>query len=253
LNMRPLATANYNLSQVSREMLDFAQGQEYFKAALKLDRSAVAAYRSISGRSPNRLVADETLSSAEICNYSGERRYPSYAMGLSNVPLMVISAVALLLSAAFYLINIYFRQRAYRCRKCNIILCPACEKYSAWGHMCAQCYGSLVKLDELDARERVSRIFAIHERQTRRRNIMRILSFTVPGAAQIYAGRILQGFLFMLPFLFFIFVSIAIDSSAYGYPQISNMLYKSAAAFIAAALYIVFNVITGQRISKGWL
>lgn len=253
LNIKPLASANYNLSQVYREMLDFPRGQEYFKAALNLDRDAVSTYSSISGRTPNRLVADESLSTAEICNYPGQRRYPRLSFGLSNVPLFLVSALALLLSAAFYVISSQFKQKAYRCRKCSIILCPSCEKYSAWGHMCAQCYGSLVKLDELDSKERVSRIFAIQDRQTRRKSVMRVLSFIVPGAAQIYAGRIIQGFLFLLPFLFFVFVAAAIDSPVYGQSQISNMFYKYTSAGIAAVLYIIITIITGQRISKGWL
>jgi len=61
LTIRPLASAYYNLSQVSREGLDFEKGNEYFSKALSIDRNAVARYRAISGRNPNRIVADETI------------------------------------------------------------------------------------------------------------------------------------------------------------------------------------------------
>ncbi|MDP2157493.1 MAG: hypothetical protein Q8K68_07285, partial [Nitrospirota bacterium] len=58
ITIRPLASAYYNLSQVSREGLDFEKGNDYFSKALAIDRDAVTGYRAISGRNPNRIVAD---------------------------------------------------------------------------------------------------------------------------------------------------------------------------------------------------
>ena len=62
VEIRPLASAYYNLSQISREMLDYSKGNDYFKRALEIDRDAVSSYRLKYSRNPNRIVVDETLS-----------------------------------------------------------------------------------------------------------------------------------------------------------------------------------------------
>ncbi|MDH4233045.1 MAG: tetratricopeptide repeat protein, partial [Nitrospirota bacterium] len=64
-DISPLASAYYNLSQISRLMLDYTKGNEYFNRALAIDRNAVEDYRSIYSRNPNRVVVDETLSYAD--------------------------------------------------------------------------------------------------------------------------------------------------------------------------------------------
>jgi hypothetical protein len=45
LEIKPLASAYYNLSQLYRESLDFTKGNEYFKLALETNRDAVSDYR----------------------------------------------------------------------------------------------------------------------------------------------------------------------------------------------------------------
>ena len=63
-------------------------------------------------------------------------------------------------------------------------------------------------MDELEAKERVSKLLSIYEHQKKRRNIMKIFSFLMPGVSQIYAGKILVGVLFLWPFLFFLFIPV---------------------------------------------
>jgi len=127
LRIKPLVSAYYNLSQVSREMLDFGKGEEYFRSALALDRSAVAGYRAISGRKPNRFVVDETLKPSEFWDYALARNDSPSSLGVAAVPPFAVSLAALLLGVVFYLMNSRVRQRAYRCRKCYKILCEKCE------------------------------------------------------------------------------------------------------------------------------
>ncbi len=66
--------------------------------------------------------------------------------------------------------------------------------------MCQTCYASFIKLDELEAKERVAKLLSIYEHQKKRRNIMKIFSFLIPGAAQLYAGKICRGIFFPLAF-----------------------------------------------------
>lgn len=252
IGIRPLSSAYYNLSQVSREMLDFPKGDEYFAAALSINRTAVAEYRSISGRTPNRIVADETLSRKEFRRYIRERFTSVFTFGMSLLPLSTISALALGLIVVFYLLNSRLRQKAYRCRKCGAILCDKCEKGIMWGQMCPQCFSSLVKLDEMDARERVARILAIYEQQRKRRARIRLLSFTLPGVSFIFGGRVLSGFLFLWPFLFLALLPVTNRVCVPDSNLVSHGFFSWSALFGAAVIFIVSNIITRKRLVRGW-
>ena len=252
LEVRPLAAAYYNMSQVAREQLDFNKGNEYYKSALGLDRDAVALYSMESARSPNRFVADETLPGSALWQYIRDRDGKISTFGLSSLPVMFLPFAALLLFGAFYLLNTLLEERAYRCRKCSAVLCVKCEKSVSWGQMCPQCYASLIKLDELDVKERVSRLLVIYDHGRKRRNMMKILSFTVPGLSQIFAGRIISGFAFLWPFLFFVSVPLTQSFFSPASPQ-GYHFFSWLAAVIAAGLWTAAQFVTRERISKGWL
>ncbi len=253
VGIRPLASAYYNLSQVYREMLDFPKGEEYFAAALSINRTAVADYRSISGRTPNRIVADETLSRQEFWRYMRERFTSVFTFGMSLLPLSVLPVLALGLLAAFYLLTTQLRQKAYRCRKCGAILCVKCEKHITWGQMCPQCFSSLVRLDEMDARERVARILAIYEQQQKRRDRVRILSFVLPGVSFIFGGRVLTGILFLWPFLFLVLVPLTNWICVPDSNLVSHGFFSWLALCGAAVVFVASNIITRKRMVRGWL
>jgi tetratricopeptide (TPR) repeat protein len=253
LRMKPLVSAYYNLSQVSREMLDFTKGEEYFRSALTLDRTAVAGYRAISGRKPNRFVADETLKPSEFWDYALSGNVSPSSLGVAAVPPLAVSLAALLLGVVFYLMNSRVRARAYRCRKCYKILCEKCEKRIVWGRMCPECYGSLVRLEEMDVRDRVARLLSIYGQQTRRRNFLKVLSFVMPGLAEVYAGRVFIGLLFLWSFLFLFLFPVMVFLFVPDSHLVSHSFIKWAALFLAVLLYVVFLAITRKRIAKGWL
>lgn len=252
LTIRPLASAYYNLSQVSREGLDFEKGNEYFHKALEVDRDAVARYRAISGRNPNRIVADETVAPSTLWDLAWKTPGKTSTFNLSVLPGWAISLSALLLIVAFYIMNRYAGNKAYRCRRCNEIFCPRCEKHIMWGQMCPQCFRSLIKLDEIEVKERVAQLLSIYEHQKRRRDIMKLLSFIIPGSSQVYAGKILYGFIFIWPFMFFVLLPLTtsfMPPDARGTHWVVNL----ASLLIAAIVLIISNIFTRQRISRGWL
>jgi hypothetical protein len=253
LEIKPLASAYYNLSQISRESLDFRKGDEYFKQALAINRDAVAGYRSIYSRNPNRFVVDETLPFSELWALALRSVGDAPALGASVLPPAFLSGAALLLLMLNFLLNTVIRERAYRCKRCSTILCPRCEYRLTWGSMCQACYASIVKLDELEVKERVSRLLSIYEHQKRRRNIMKALSFVMPGVPQIYAGRILPGLLFLWPFLFFLILPFTNQVFTGGGIFFSHSFFTWSAIFFAGLIYIISNIITIQRIAKGWL
>jgi len=252
ITIRPLASAFYNLSQVSREGLDFEKGNEYFIKALEIDRDAVIGYRAISGRNTNRIVADESISLPSLWNLAWKTPGKAATLSLSVLPGWTISVAALFLMIAFYMMNKHAGNKAYRCRRCNKIFCPHCEKHIMWGQMCPQCFRSLIKLDESEVKERVAQLLSIYEHQKRRREIMKLLSFIIPGSSQVYAGKILYGFFFMWPFLFFILLPLTtsfMSPDARGTHWVVNL----ASLLIATIYLVISNIFTRQRISKGWL
>ena len=251
--IKPLASEYYNLSQISREMLDFTKGDEYFRSALALDRVAVAEYRAVAGRNPNRIAVDETLTFSDLWDYVRARPGEISLFGMTAFSPLVLSLLSFLLLASFFVLDRSLRQRAYRCRKCNTILCALCEKRLMWGQMCPSCYGSLIKLDELDVRERVARLLSIYELQRKRRDTMKILSFILPGSSQIYAGKVLYGFVFLWPFLFFLSIPLVNSLFVTESTFFSHDFLNYSALFIAAIVYGFSNLITRRRIARGWL
>ena len=251
--MRPSATALYNLSQVYRETLDFGKGEEYFLAAQRLDTNAVSQFRAIFSRKPNRFVIDEDLPEPALWNHARTKTYRISTMGLSLLPPWAMPAVAVLMGILFLGMNDRIKNRAYRCTRCGKIMCSKCEKHILWGHMCPQCFKSLVKLDELDARERIARILNVYEHKKTQRDIIKIITLFLPGSGFIYAGNIMRGILFLWPFLFFLLIPLANSLFVIGMPNFSHLWLNLVSLVLMVVVYGLANIITRRRIVKGWL
>jgi tetratricopeptide (TPR) repeat protein len=251
--IRPSAATFYNLSQVHRETLDFDKGEEFFLEAQKLDRDAVSQFRSTFGRKPNRFVIDEILPGSMLWDHAGTKTYSISTMGLSLLPPFAMPAVVVLMGILFYAMNTRIKNRAYRCTRCGRIMCNKCEKHILWGHMCPQCFKSLVKLDELDARERIARILNVYEYKKKQRDIIKFLTFVLPGSGFIYAGNILRGMLFLWPFLFFLLIPAVNALFIIGMLNFSHLWLNILSLFLMGVVYVLANIITRRRVAKGWL
>lgn len=243
ISIRPLPSALYNLSQVHRESFDFAKGDEYFLEAARLDNEAVSRFAAVASRNPNRFVADETLPAAAL-----------WRSALASGPWTAAPAVqGLALIVSFSFLDRRLRLRSRRCRRCGSVYCGRCSRTFAWGQMCPQCLRFFVRLEELDARERIARLVSVHQDQARRRRIIRTLSLLAPGTGQIYAGKVLAGFLFLWPFLFAL-VLLTMNYSPL--PRIApfgqTWVLAISATFLGTAyLLSVLHVRQGMR--RGWL
>jgi tetratricopeptide (TPR) repeat protein len=252
-DLKPLPSALYNLSQAYRETLDFNRGEENFLAAQALNREAVSQYRAIVGRNPNRIVIDETLSFPALLRHARNRVVRSSSFGLSVLPPLFIPVVALIMLIFFIISDRSFRSWAYRCTRCGKILCSRCEKHILWGHMCLQCYRSMVKIEELDSRERIARLLAVYEHRQKRRSVIKFFSFLLPGVPQIYAGKVLQGFLFLWPFIFFIFIPVFDSFFSMEMSGFSHVWLNILSLIFLTITYVLSNILTRRRIAKGWL
>jgi pentatricopeptide repeat protein len=251
--LKPLPSALYNLSQAYRETLDFDKGDEYFLSAQALNRKAVSQFRAIAGRNPNRLVVDETLSFFELLKYTQRKTVRSSSFGLSVLPPLVIPVIAFLMAVFFFISDRRVKGWAYRCKRCGKILCSKCEKHILWGHMCLQCYRSLVKIDELDAKERVARLLRVYEHRKKKRSVIKIISFLLPGLAQIYAGNVLQGLFFLWPFLLFLFIPVMNTVFTMEMSGFSHFWIDLLSLILLFIVYALSNIVTRRRIAKGWL
>lgn len=248
IGITPLPSAYYNLSQIHREMLDFTKGEEYFLNAAKLNPEAVSRYAAISGVNPNRFVVDEPLPDSVIWEYT---------MGRGNSPLSGLqflgSFIALLMIAGFYFLDKKVRYRAQRCKRCGAVFCSRCSRIITWGEMCPRCFGSLIKIDEVDSRERIAILLSIYQSQMKRRNRAKLFSYLVPGAGQIYSGKLLAGLLFLWPFLFagtLIVMDYSPPAGIFPFTHVwitPLMLVCVGLAYLGSVLHI------RRRIQKGWL
>jgi tetratricopeptide (TPR) repeat protein len=253
IQIRPLVTAHYNMSQVLRRKLDMLKGEEYFLLAQKMNPDAITGFQAIFGQNPNRLVIDEVMPFSALWKYSFEKATTTSSFGLSIVPPVLMPVLAFFIGGLFYMLNKRIRPRAYRCKKCSTILCNKCVRRVLWGNMCLRCYRSLIKLDELDARERITRLQTVYGYQMRRRNILNLLSFLLPGAAYIYAGYVLKGFFILWPFLFLLLVFVISSIFVVGMPYFPHLWLNWGILFLAVAFYLVSNFIAQRRLAKGWL
>lgn len=251
LEIQPLVTAYYNLSQLSREKLDFAKGEEYFIEATRLNREAVSSFAANSKRNPNRFVMDETLPLSLLWKYADSKSQKLIKVSLLNSALTALIAIALLI--LFYIIDARLKYRAYRCKRCNTILCGKCGKEMLWGQMCAQCYKSLVKFDGIDSRARVTRLLEVQELQAKKRNMIRMLSFTLPGIAHIYAGKILTGSLFLWPFLFLLILILLNPFFHAGLSLFSHSWLTIPALLLMVVLFFISGIVIRRRLNRGWL
>lgn len=245
--IKPLPSAYYNLSQVLRGTLDFVKGDEYFLAAAKLDPEAVSRFTSLSSSNPNRFVVDEPLPMSALWEYA---RGKSGSPGLRS---LAAFGVAILLIPAFYILSRRMEDHAYRCKRCGEVYCSNCSKSRTWGGMCPQCYKFFVRVEELDSRERIARLSSLYQRQTRRRRTIRLLSYAIPGAGQIYAGRILSGVLFLWPFLFS-FALLALGRFPFSGLSPFNQSWLELLAVISTVLVYALSIFNMRKgIQKGWL
>ncbi|MGE5894614.1 MAG: tetratricopeptide repeat protein [bacterium] len=250
LKIRPLASANYNMSQVSREMLDFEAGDRYFDEAKRIDSDAVAGYRQGSSAEPNRLYADELLGMADFWRYAlgvpGE-----HVISLTYLPLWSTPVIGLVVLVSFVIFSRKRKVRAFSCKRCGVVICARCERSLKWGSMCNDCFSALVTLEK-DPRDRIAKVMTVYDAKRRKKNIIRFLSFVMPGLHLVYTGKIVKGTVLM--FLFLLFPVVFLLSIAYQYS-----IYPYAHSWLAFALVVsvptlyFMNIIATRRFLKEWV
>jgi len=250
VEMEPLASTYYNLSQISRELLNFEQGDRFFDKAKHVDADAVTRFREQSSRHPNRYYIDETLGKGDFWSFALRHSRGNMFTG-TFVPLTFTPVIGVMIMIAFVAMSRFRKNSAYRCKRCGAIICSKCERSLKWGGMCQDCFTSLVTLEK-DPRDRIAKLMAIYDNKRRRKIIIHLLSLVMPGAHLIYAGKILKGavtaFFFIAPLVLLlagIFYRISI------YPFMHSWLV--VVTITVSLVVYIFNILATRRFLRQWV
>lgn len=248
IDIKPLPSALYNLSQMSRERLDFVKGEEYFNEATRLDPASVSRYAALAGQGPNRLIVDETLHEPDIWEYAiNKAAIFSSSSWLLNI---VLNGIVLTIC---YLFSNRMKSHAKRCRRCGAVFCDNCSEAKTRHDTCPRCYASLVRIDRLNLKERMATFLLVQKRQAAKIRLARMLSYFVPGAGHIYAGEMLSGFILLWPFLFSVTVLVMQRLSFPGLAPFTHGLVVPVMVTVLGIVYFLSVFHMRKGINKGWL
>ncbi len=250
IEMRPLASAYYNLSNVSNELLKFEEGGRYFDEAKKIDPEAVSHFREIPSQDPKRLFVDETLDKITFWKYAF-RSSGTRLVHITFLPLWFTPVIGLMIIISFVAFSKMRKNKAFSCKRCGTIICTKCERSLKWGGMCHDCFVSLVTFEK-DPRDRISKLMTVYDKKKSRKFILMFLAIFIPGAHLTYAGKVVKGtilsFLFLAPVILFL-VSLAYRISIYPYTH-SWLLFM---AIVFTAFFYMINIIATRRLLKKWV
>lgn len=201
----------FNLSQVYADNLMFTEREKADLRARELDPDLVARLRDIPGNTPLRMVFDEKLPPSAFWHIAFKEKDPALAelfwdttvkvLPLKGTRLAGISFIILVLALnAFRKKGIY----SHFCRKCGKVSCRKCQKPFYSKDLCPQCHQMFVKLDGVEAKDRVRKMLEIREAQRKQGLLFRICSLFLPGSGQFLLGHPLRGFVFLGGFIFLV-------------------------------------------------
>ena len=245
IGMKESAAALYNLSKVLPDTLEFEESKEMYRKAQSLDGALIQKLSATESRSPNRFVADETLTFSELWDYTA-RNAAETVRPFTASPAVAssVSAVCLFLFAL-----LGRKQRAKRCSRCGAVFCRKCSPGVRRADMCPACYSSLLKPSEQTPKERVAKLLSLHEGKTKTRRAVRALSFVLPGIAHIYAGKALSGFLYLWAFGF---AAVGLVLNIF-FPGYSHGWLNPLFIVMAGMLYLGSILVVQGRLKRGWL
>jgi tetratricopeptide (TPR) repeat protein len=213
LQFKNIVSAYYNLSQIYRENFDFNAARKYYLKATEIDQVRVSSFDKIKGASVNRFVMDETFTNKDLWSLVFKRaKYYSSSRMIDEMFSFVNKEVSVALLFIFLLVFPLYGRRlsygAYSCKRCGKIYCSRCEKKISHEDICHACFKTLMRMTELTPQERIERILEAQRHRSNRNRNMRILTFIFPGSGHVYYGCPGYGFMIMIGFTFFIFLTL---------------------------------------------
>lgn len=248
IDKRPTVTAYYNMSIIQREKLDFEKGDEYFTKAINMDFDRVTLYRDFVSRETLPLPIVESFKERELLSMVLSKSLQDFYIDKKTLFLIVYIFILMIL--------LFLRQKdseiPMQCKKCGKIFCLKCERRLHWGNICVDCFKNLITLEK-DPEERIKTILKTYEYQQRRRRVMSLLSFIIPGFALLVSERFMRGLVILASILFFLYIVFFTDYFSVNIQQ-SDYLYIKLLSLIMVVIIYTFGIFyIKKRIRKGWL
>lgn len=201
----------FNLSQVYGESLMFTEREHADLAARELDPVAVAKIRDLEGSTPGRMVFDEPLPSEALWRMAFSSKNDILAASFWDTSVKVLPLRGTRLAGISFIVlalsfNAFRKKRvnSHYCNKCGKVSCRKCQKPFYSKELCPQCHQIFVKLEGVEAKDRVRKMLEIRENHQKSGLVFRISALILPGSGHFLMGHPLRGFLFAGVFIFMI-------------------------------------------------
>lgn len=241
--------AHYNMSRIYGEMLKFTERDEQDRQASKLAPDYVAELKARSGVTPLRLVLDATVPCEDMWDTAFKDTGTALASSLWSTTVKVmpldgarfagIGFIILVIAVNFWAKNRHF---SHYCNKCGKVSCTKCQKPYYNKELCPQCHQIFVKLDGVEARDRLKKTLEIREKDRKTGLVHRVSSLLLPGSGHYLGGYPVKGFIYSGIFIFLIkdifFGSFLENQYSYGLGIIGPD------TVIMLILLVVFYVVT---------
>lgn len=201
----------FNLSQVYGESLMFTERERAVMAARELNPTVVAKIRDLEGATPGRMVFDETVSTDVFWRMAFSAKNDALAASFWDTSVKVLPLRGTRLAGVSFIvlalsINALRKKRvnSHYCNKCGKVSCRKCQKPFYSKELCPQCHQIFVKLEGVEAKDRVRKMLEIRETHQKSGLLFRISSLLLPGSGHFLLGHPIRGFIFTGIFIFMI-------------------------------------------------
>ena len=234
-------------------MFDYAAGDKFYDEAASLDAPVVSRFNAIASKNPNRTVIDSVYGKQDLEAFVASNRAASASIfPLGNVAGMIGAGVLLLIFTVMSFTDIAL---AGRCTNCGKVICERCAPGKTYGGKCASCYRLLSEFDDTSPRAKVARMLSTMRIKDKLRDRIKALSFAPPGVAQIYAGKLTEGLLYLVGFIFLLISSAltALPTFTVGLAGLTHSWLTPWLLIAAVMLYGISFVSVNRRVEMGWL
>ncbi|HLB25105.1 MAG TPA: tetratricopeptide repeat protein, partial [Nitrospirota bacterium] len=174
----------FNLSQVYGESLMFAERERADLTGRQLNPAAVASMRNRAGSTPIRMVFDEQVPSQTFWHIAfSDNSGAGFAESLWMMTVRVLPLHGTRLAGVSFIVlafavDAFRRKRVYAhfCQKCGKVSCRKCQKPHYSKELCPECHQVFVKLEGVEARDRVRKLLDTREKQRKKGLFLRITS-----------------------------------------------------------------------------
>ncbi|MHB8172943.1 MAG: tetratricopeptide repeat protein [Nitrospirota bacterium] len=201
----------FNLSQLYGENLMFTEREKADLEARELDPALISTLREKAGNEPVRMVFDEPVPALTFWKiaFSSEHRELAdslWEMTVKVLPLNGTPIVGLSFILLAFAVSALRKKGAFShfCAKCGRVSCRKCQKPNYNKELCPECHQIFVKLEGVEARDRVRKLLEVRERDRKKSLFCRSVSLILPGSGHFLTGHPFRGFLFMGGFIFFV-------------------------------------------------